>query len=150
MIAPGINIRFDPKLVSELKADHVQLISLFNEISTITAQRDNQLLNRQLGKFGSTLQGHILKENVRFYVYLKSSLQEDEDNLFIMQGFSQEMQQIGRSVTDFLHKYTNIAQWDGAQWTVFDRDLKEIGAVLRKRFESEEKTLYPLYLSPDN
>lgn len=147
-IAPGTNIRFDPKLVSELKADHGQLISLFQEIVRATDQHDSELLIKHLGKFGNTLRGHILKENVRFYVYLKSSLQSDESSLAIMHEFSLEMQQIGRAVTDFLHKYTSVAQWDEAQWAVFDRDLNAVGKVLTKRIETEENMLYPLYLPP--
>ena len=92
-IAPGTNIRFDPKLVSELKSDHQKLVKLFTELVSIAGQRDSQLLTKNLSNFGSLLRGHILKENVRLYVYLKSSLQADEDSLGIMQGFSQEMNQ---------------------------------------------------------
>ena len=149
-IAPGTNIRFDPKLVSELKVDHGQLVSQFQEIVATTGKRDNDLLVKQFAKFGSTLRGHILKENVRFYVYLKSSLQSDESSLSIMQEFAQEMQQIGRAVTDFLHKYTSVAKWDEAQWAVFERDLNAVGQVLTSRIETEENTLYPLYLPPGN
>jgi len=147
-IAPGTNIRYDPKLVSELKSEHGKLISLFSEISTITDKRDSELLTTKLNQFGSSLRGHILKENVRLYVYLKSSLQANEDSLTIMQGFSQEMSQIGRAVTDFLHKYSNVSQWDDAQWAVFERDLKGVGQVLTKRIDTEENTLYPLYMPP--
>lgn len=146
--APGTSIRYDAKLVDELKSDHGNLISLFTEIVKTSAKRDDNLLVTQLNNFGFSLRGHILKENVRFYVYLRSSLQADESSLSIMQEFAQEMQQIGRAVTDFLHKYTNVAQWDDAQWAVFERDLHAVGGVLTKRIETEENTLYPLYLPP--
>ncbi len=147
-IAPGTNIRFDPKLVAELKSDHEKLVALFHEIVGTTGKRDSEVLISQLGKFGNALRGHILKENVRFYVYLKSSLQSDESSLAIMQEFAQEMQQIGRAVTDFLNKYNNVKQWDDAQWSVFSRDLNGVGQVLTKRIETEENTLYPLYMPP--
>lgn len=147
-IAPGTNIHFDPELVSELESDHAQLISLFTEIVETTGQRNGNRLVVQLNKFGNTLRGHILKENVRFYVYLKFSLQSDESSLAIMQEFAQEMQKIGRAVTDFLYKYTTVAKWDEAQWAIFDRDLHAVGKVLTNRIETEENTLYPLYLPP--
>ncbi|MDH4284416.1 MAG: hemerythrin domain-containing protein [Gallionellaceae bacterium] len=147
-IAPGTNIRYDANLVAELKSDHGDLVELFTDIVTSSGQRDSNMLTKQLAKFGSMLRGHILKENVRFYVYLKSSLQSDESSLSIMHEFSNEMQQIGRAVTDFLHKYTAVAHWDDAQWAVFQRDLNAVGEVLTKRIETEENTLYPLYMPP--
>lgn len=146
--SPGTGIDYDPNLIAELKSDHAQLISLFTKIVSTTSQRNDQLLIKQLNEFGQKLRGHLLKENVRFYVYLKNSLQSDENSLRIMQDFSHEMQLIGRAVTDFLHKYTNVPQWDDAQWAVFERDLKSVGNVLTQRIESEEGTLYTLYLPP--
>lgn len=147
-IAPGNGINYDANLVAELKADHGLLVALFSGIVSTTAQRDDKMLAEQLNAFGQKLRGHLLKENVRFYVYLKNSLQSDENSLAIMQDFAREMQQIGRAVTDFLNKYTRVAQWDDAQWAVFERDLNGVGRVLTQRIESEEGTLYTLYLPP--
>lgn len=145
-MAPGTTIRFDPKLVAELKMDHVNLIALFKGIAATSGRHDSELLTKQLADFGSSLRGHILKENVRLYVYLKSSLKTEEDSLTIMQEFSHEMNLIGRAVNNFLHKYTNVAQWDEPQWAVFERDLNEVGTVLTQRIETEENILYPLYM----
>ncbi|HEY6095780.1 MAG TPA: hemerythrin domain-containing protein [Gallionellaceae bacterium] len=144
--APGNGISYDPNLIAELKLDHSHLLSLFANIISTTNQRNEKLLVEQLNEFGQKLRGHLLKENVRFYVYLKNSLRSDENSLAIMQDFSHEMQQIGRAVTDFLHKYISVPQWDDAQWAVFDRDLNAVGKVLGRRIESEEDTLYTLYL----
>lgn len=144
--APGNGINYDPNLIAELKSDHGHLLALFANIIASTEKRNDRLLVEQLSEFGQKLRGHLLKENVRFYVYLKNNLQSDENSLAIMQDFSHEMQQIGRAVTDFLHKYISVPQWDDAQWAVFDRDLNAVGKVLTRRIESEEDTLYTLYL----
>lgn len=146
--APGNSINYDAHLVAELKSDHGLLVKLFTAIVSTTGQRNSKQLTEQLNEFGQKLRGHLLKENVRFYVYLKNSLQSDENSLSIMQEFSHEMQQIGRAVTDFLHTYTHVTQWDDAQWAVFERDLNSVGKVLTQRIESEENTLYTLYLPP--
>lgn len=141
-------IRYDPSLISELKSDHGRLVSLFQDIAAITNKRDARLLTRQLDEFGDKLREHLLKENVRFYVYLKSSLPPDGSNLATSQTFAREMQQIGRVVTNFLHKYTSIGQWEDGHWPAFESELAAIGRVLTQRIESEEGTLYPLYLPP--
>lgn len=146
--SPGNSINYDPNLVTELKADHGLLVGLFTGIVATTGQRNHKLLTEQLNEFGQKLRGHLLKENVRFYVYLKKSLQSDEDSMSIMQEFAHEMQQIGRAVTDFLHTYTHVTHWDDAQWAVFERDLNGVGKVLTQRIGAEEDTLYTLYLPP--
>lgn len=149
-VAPGTQLHFNPELIVELKADHHRLVALFSELVDTARQRASQPLTERLALFGDSLRGHVLKENVRLYVYLKHNLQSDEDSLAIMQEFAHEMHQIGRAVTDFLHRYTKVEQWDDAQWAVFSRDLDAIGKVLTRRIETEENTLYPLYLPPSN
>ncbi len=146
--APGTHLHYDSTLVEELHADHKSLLDQFGAILKATELRDSATVLASLTQFGDDLRGHILKENVRLYVYLKHSLQADEDSLEIMHGFSREMHQIGRAVTDFLHRYTHENTWDDAHWVVFERDLKSVGGVLGKRIQTEEKMLYPLYLPP--
>lgn len=80
-IAAGTSMRLDPKLAEELKHEHGKLIALSHEIVRIASQRDNGSLIRLLGKFGNALRGHMLKENVRFYVYLRSGLQPAQASL---------------------------------------------------------------------
>lgn len=146
--APGTRLHYDAALVEELLADHKALLAQFGAILKATTRRDNATVITSLIDFGDHLRGHILKENVRLYVYLKHSLETDEDSLEIMHGFSREMHQIGRAVTDFLHRYTHETIWDDAHWVVFERDLKAVGGVLGKRIQTEEGVLYPLYLPP--
>lgn len=147
-VAPGTHLHYDPQLVHELLADHGRLVELFQDVSRLAQQRDSEALTEQLARFGDNLRGHVLKENVRLYVYLRHSLQADEDSLAIMQEFAHEMHQIGRAVSDFLRKYTQVPHWDDSQWAVFDRDLSAVGKVLTRRIQTEENTLYPLYLPP--
>ena len=147
--AAGTNIKYDPNLIAELKADHGLLIDLFKGLVITTEKRNEQMLTEQLHEFGNKLRGHLLKENVRFYVYLRASLQADESSMSIMHDFAHEMQQIGRAVTDFLNKYTSIPHWDESHWTVFEHDLNAVGKVLVQRIESEEGSLYTLYLPPN-
>ncbi|HEY0665485.1 MAG TPA: hemerythrin domain-containing protein [Gallionella sp.] len=139
-------IRYDPELITELKSDHGELVAMFHEISAITRKRDPRQLSQQLDEFGQVLQKHLLKENVRFYIYLKSNLPESSQST--IQRFAREMQQIGRAVTDFLYKYTTVEQWDSSSWTTFEKELASIGTVLVQRIQSEENDLYTLYLPP--
>jgi hemerythrin-like domain-containing protein len=100
-----------------------------------------------LQEFGSLLQGHLLKENIKLYVYLQHALANDPDNAALMQGFRKEMNGISRTVTRFLKHYGE-ENWDRQRQEKFGHDLQAIGEVLVKRIETEESVLYPLYMAP--
>ena len=148
-VAPGTGVHYDPNLVPGLIADHHALVAIFGEVGKAMGQKNSALLQEKLGDFGDALRGHLLTENIKFYVYLQHSLEGDTENANIMHEFRKEMQHIGKAVADFLHKYTGAAKWDGSIWQNFETDVAAIGKVLTKRIQTEENVLYPLYLPPE-
>lgn len=145
-VAAGTQLHYDPNLVPNLVSDHRILLGIFGEIAVAMEQKNMIRTKEKLGEFGDALRGHLLKENVRFYVYLQHSLEGDAENAAIMHEFRREMQHIGKAVADFLHKYTAEGEWDGRMWQGFQQEVGGIGKVLTKRIETEENSLYPLYL----
>ncbi|MFN3397146.1 MAG: hemerythrin domain-containing protein [Sulfurimicrobium sp.] len=151
-VAPGTQLHYDPNLVPNLVADHQALLGIFGEVGAAMNQKNMTLVKQKLGEFGDGLRGHLLKENIRFYVYLQHSLEGDDENAAIMHEFRNEMQHIGKAVADFLHKYTAADEgwiWDDAMWQSFQHEVGVIGKVLTKRIQTEENILYPLYLPPN-
>lgn len=146
--ATGTQLHYDPALVPNLVADHQVLLGIFGEIGAAMERKDMHSTKEKLGEFGDALRGHLLKENVRFYVYLQHSLEGDSENAAIMHEFRKEMQHIGKAVADFLHKYTAEGEWDARMWQSFQEEVGGIGKVLTRRIETEENMLYPLYLPP--
>ncbi len=147
-VVAGTQLHYDSNLVPNLVSDHHALIGIFGEIAAAMEQKNVMRTKEKLGEFGDALRGHLLKENVRFYVYLQHSLEGDAENAAIMQEFRREMQHIGKAVADFLHKYTAEGEWDGQMWQSFQQEVGGIGKVLTKRIQTEENVLYPLYLPP--
>lgn len=149
-VASGTQVHYDPALVSSLVSDHQVLLGIFGEIVAAMEQKNVSRTKEKLGEFGDALRGHLLKENVRFYVYLQHSLEGDTENAAIMHEFRREMQHIGKAVADFLHKYTAEGEWDEKMWQSFQQEVGGIGKVLTKRIQTEENILYPLYLPPQD
>ncbi len=150
-VAPGTQLHYDPNLVPNLVADHQSLLGIFGEIGSAMNRKDMALVKQKLGEFGDGLRGHLLKENIRFYVYLQHNLEGDAENAAIMHEFRSEMQHIGKAVADFLHKYTAEEDgwiWDEKMWRSFQEEVGGIGKVLTKRIQTEESILYALYLPP--
>ena len=147
-IAPGVEIYYDPDLVTGLKSDHAELLQLFGKMVEADAAGDYEALPSMLEEFGSMLRGHLLKENIKLYIYLQHALENSPENASLMQGFRSEMNGISKAVTAFLDRYTTDA-WEEHHKKSFGAELEAIGNVLAKRIEMEESMLYPLYMPPD-
>jgi regulator of sigma D len=143
--APGTEIRYSPDLVDSLKADHQKLLSLYGEIKADFENKDYPIVAEKLEHFKSELQGHLLTENVRLYIYLDRSLASDPTNSELIRGFRREMDNIAKVAMGFINKYSAIGV-DEDLASHFGKDFATIGKVLGERIQKEESILYPLYM----
>lgn len=143
-VAPGTGIHFHPELIGKLSQDHQALLKLFGQTQEAARQGDVALAARQLEAFRVLLQGHLLTENVRLYVYLEHALAADASSHQLMRAFRHEMDDIGKAVVDFLGAYRDLARRPDLT-PQFLLALDGIGKVLVERIQREEETLYPLY-----
>lgn len=145
--APGTSINYDPNLVATLHEDHRMLLEIFKAISEAAARKDLATVQQRLEHFRIGLQDHLLKENVRLYVYLEHMLRGDPPSHELIHEFRREMDGIGRVVVGFLTTYKLIASQPELADS-FAKELAQIGKALVARIEREESTLYPLYAQP--
>lgn len=144
-VAPGTQIHFNAELIPQLKKDHQDLLELYGKIKESFEQADYKAVTHQLNTLRQALQGHLLTENVRLYIYLDRSMANDELNADLVRGFRREMDGIARVAMAFLKKYEMIGV-DAELAKLFAADFAELGKVLVERIEREENVLYPLYL----
>lgn len=143
--APGTEIRYSPELVDMLKGDHQKMLALYGDIKATFEAKDFHAVSRMLEEFKSTLQTHLLTENIRLYIYLDRCLATDHTNSELIRGFRREMDEIAKVAMRFINKYSAIGV-DEVLATHFDTDFATIGEVLEERITKEETILYPLYL----
>ncbi len=143
--APGTTITYDPHLIEKLKSDHKTLLSMYGTVAEAAAKGEVSRIDSLLRGFKVALQDHLLLENIRLYVYLTHHLADDDTNSEIINDFRREMSRIGRTVMDFLRRYTDNPI-PGTEVNEFRHELELIGEVLTARIEREESSLYPLYL----
>ncbi|SDJ63654.1 hemerythrin domain-containing protein [Microbulbifer yueqingensis] len=142
---PGRTINYDPALINALKKDHHELVDVFQRIwSEGYEKRDFRQLAQLLTVFKSNFQAHLIKENVRFYVYLEQALAEDVHTLQIVKDFRTDMNDIANAVVQFCKRYTHEA-FSQEMIRDFKRDYEKIGEALVRRVTLEEKELYTLY-----
>lgn len=143
--APGTHITYHPNLIDQLKTDHLKLLAIFGNILTAFKAGDLAGTAKLLEEFRGNIQGHLLTENVKLYIYLEHALRQDEESHRLVHSFRHEMDGIGKVVLAFLSKYRNIASQSDLAAS-FGPELEQIGEALVARIKREEETLYPLYL----
>lgn len=141
-------IAYHENLLSKFNSDHQKLLRLFNETAKAAESSNESLTKTRLRQFSSVLQGHVLEENVKLYVYLDHALKNDKRNHEVIIKYKSEMQSISKLVNKFVLKYVQLTEWEKHKWESFESELKSLGDALVARIESEESILYPLYLPP--
>lgn len=143
--ANNANIRYEPTLIPNLKKDHKKMSSIYVEIENAYHAGKAADIRRFLIEFKDLLTGHILKENISLYAYMKYNLKNDPINYELMQSMQKEMGDIGRVVYRFLDKSTkSTAVYD----VEFKREFDQIVNALVRRMQNEENQLYSIYTEP--
>lgn len=138
-------IQYDPALVDNLKNDHTHLVTLFGQIWELGYQANNpRKLASLVSQFKRDFQAHLLKENVKFYVYLEQNLSNDVTSMELVRDFRNEMNDIAHAVVKFCKRYSQPIKMQVLQ-KHFPEEYQQVGEVLTHRVSLEENELYTLY-----
>lgn len=138
-------IQYYPKLIEELVQDHHQLDLLTQRMKQHFNAGAFSQVTQMLNEYGVLLRNHLLKENMRLYIYLQQRVADDEVNTRLVRSFRKEMDGMAKTALNFLEKYKAIEQLPANQQAEFIIELEGIGAVVQERMHREENLLYPLY-----
>lgn len=144
---PETTIAYKPGLVEELQAEHRKLVELYQSLVLAHRRGDYDASVAHLKYFTYALRAHLLKENVHLYVYLKHALRHDAELTNVMAGMRGEMGRIGRTLNDFVLRYTS-SPWDAEARENLLGELATISEILTHRIRHEEDVLYPMYMPP--
>lgn len=134
---------YSAHLIPGLKVDHAELLKLYAELERMAIEGRYASIPASLGTFKSKLDVHLLNENLHFYCYVEERALAEPDRELI-RGFRAEMNGIARNVLNFVKVYRQ-AGVHPANGQTFLGELRQIGGLLVKRIEREEKELYALY-----
>lgn len=146
---PTDMISYNENFISELLSDHGELMRIFYAIKESAERDDSKGAIKLIQKFTRLLRGHLLKENIRLYVYLQQLFENDPESEEIVKQYKREMQGIGLKLNKFFTKYSTMSVEDFDK-VEFAAELEHIGEILFDRLENEEKALYPLYAPPNS
>lgn len=133
-----------PKLIASLEGEHGELLKLHQEIERLAVEGHYAALPAALAAFRSKFDLHVLSENLNFYGYVEAKSAGRPEDQDLVRRFRSEMNAIARAVVNFIKKYRS-AGVHAATAPDFLVELRQIGLLLIKRIEREEKELYALY-----
>jgi hypothetical protein len=145
LVPTPAGISFNPNLIAKLKDDHQDLFAIYTRLcdsgkaSKFTKITDDLIVLRR------AFNGHILLENVRFYVYLEKLLKNHSEERNYVHSLRKDMNGIASAVGGFCEKWITNPVSAQTQ-SEFNAELKGIGGALTARVELEESTLYTLYV----
>jgi hypothetical protein len=145
-VAPAsAGIPFNPTLIDKLKGDHQELFAIYTRLHESATSARFAKITEDIIVLRRVFNGHILLENVRFYVYLERLLKNHPEEKNYVHSLRKDMNGIANAVSTFCEKWitspvTNLTQ------SAFTAELQGIGGALTSRVQLEETTLYTLYV----
>lgn len=148
-VAPGTQLRYDVGLIDHFISHHRALVDLITKIKSSVQTSRFDDTTKFVHKFKLLLNEHLLEENLRLYTYLSHCLKGDPEGSELMHEMRQEMGDIGRKVSSFIKHYSEFGV-DGQNAAKFLTELDQITSVLGDRVAREERSLYTMYLPPQD
>jgi regulator of sigma D len=138
-------LRYDPSLIGKLKKDHEELFVIFDQLNIALKKSDFHRVTVKLYELRIAFTGHILVEEVRFYVYFSrlKGLQEEEKRY--VKALRDDMRGITNVLVAFCEKWVSSGITHASS-LAFEQELGGVGAALTSRVDLEESTLYTLYV----
>jgi hypothetical protein len=145
VLVPSVGISYNPNLIAKLKGDHQELFAVYNRLHESAMSALFAKITDDLIVLRRAFSGHILLENVRFYVYLEKLLKDHPEEKNYVHLLRKDMNGIAITVSGFCEKWITNPVTTLTQ-SGFTAELQSIGGALTSRVELEETTLYTLYV----
>jgi hypothetical protein len=142
--ATSAGVTYDANLIEKLKGEHAEMLAVYTRILLSASAGRIDAIAEDLIAFRRLFQGHILLENVRFYVYLDRLLADHPSEREGARTLRKDMNGIAKAVAEFIYHWSSVAPTNETL-PAFTAQLQGIGAALVARIELEESTLYTLY-----
>lgn len=146
--AEGTEITYNPRLIIELIDEHKMLMAQLIEIEKAFAENNHKKLHQKLEAFNTSLGDHMLKKNIKLYIYMQYSMKQAKQANVDISTYKRGMTAVGRHANSFLNNHEKSVQ-KGRIKPSFGEELEAIINEFASHTDNEKSELYPYYLPPD-
>ena len=137
------DLPYDAKLIKKFHKDHKKLVATAIKISKKIEAEEHDKIKPLLKQLKLEILGHFMEEDIKLYRYLKKYYANSEESMALINTFEESIKAIQKDVISFLDNYT---QENSTLDTNFKKRFHTIVNDLGNRIETEENSLYTLYI----
>ncbi|MEE9430129.1 MAG: hemerythrin domain-containing protein [Melioribacteraceae bacterium] len=127
-----------PKLIKELKEEHLFLIETLNKAKNLVVTSDEGQSTLHDAK--KAFLDHLKKEDEQLYPALKKVAKNNSELKQILETFITDMDIVSKSAIAFFDKYS-----EGGEGIEFAKDFGRLYITLSRRINKEESIIYEKY-----
>jgi len=146
--AEGTEIAYNPRLIIELIGEHKHLMSQLLEVETAFSNGNIAETHKKLEAFNTSLGNHMLKKNIKLYIYMQYSMKHNNNSDVNIAEFKRGMTAASRHANSFIKNHENTLS-KGRIKPSFGEELEAIIQEIATHTEHEKSGLFPYYLPPD-
>ncbi len=136
-------LAFDSKLIDKFHKDHEELVGHIVNVQKALDKNKEKKAKQFLKQLRIRMLGHFMEEDIKLYWYLKRYYSEHGDISQTIAMFESSIKDIQREVINFLDYYLQETQKLDKK---FEEKFSEIVQTLSSRIQTEESSLYTLYV----
>ena len=145
--APHGPVAYDPMLVTSLTQEHRDLLALFESIRQRAELGRHKEIPAQLCRLQASLEAHLLNERLRLFSYLEDALAYQPQVMARVLAFRAEAGRLALAVKQIVEQFSRQRPSSATARDLLAA-LNRLGETLQRRFEAEDRDLYPLYREP--
>ena len=134
----------DGTLIDGLKSDHRKVLGIHERIGWLKSERHYTEIPAGLAALRTSLETHMLTENVRLYAFLERVFQSDSARLAELAEFRADTNAVLLAVLKFVKQHRRTT-FDESRSLSFVDEHRRVGGLLAKHMAREERTLYRFY-----
>jgi hypothetical protein len=146
--AEGTKICYNPRLIVELIKEQKLLMSQLMEIEVALVNSNPSEIHKKLDAFNATLGDHILKKNIKLYIYMQYSMKKNNNKDVNLATFKRNMTATSRLANTFINEHESTLSKGRVKPSLAD-DLTAIIKEIADHTENEKTGLFPYYLPPE-
>ncbi len=142
-----VPVRYRPRLVVQLLADHETLRVLMRKLLGVSCDRNDDARIRCLREVASVFRNASLLKATQLYPYLRWGLEKDRFAARQLAAMHAEVLRLSSRIEATFEEYLD-GPWLGEQRQRFVDDMVRIAHLVSTSLKHEEAGLFPLYMPP--
>ncbi|KOR31533.1 hypothetical protein TI04_00275 [Achromatium sp. WMS2] len=141
---PGTQIRFDPKLVDALLAEHQQMLAAWEHFEIACEKEKLPQVAELLKSLDEQMLQHRMQEDVKLMIFIEKRYNDNDQMATLLAMFRKERDALKKEIAEFFSKYGTLAEHPELI-VELRKDVAQATHSVMNMIDAEEQNFFPLY-----